>query len=105
MVPGAYHELTKEHNNHILFEAALKFMGEMLVIDPTSSKAPAVPFGQFNHEAVKYYEPRPTSKKAKFLLLLLAYVLIGLLLYLFRLRRKRQILTWPLHKFLASAKP
>ena len=31
LMAGAYHELSKEPNNHVLFEASLKFMGERLV--------------------------------------------------------------------------
>ena len=30
LIPGAYHELTKETNNHMVFESVLKFMGERL---------------------------------------------------------------------------
>ena len=30
LMPGAYHELTKEINNHFIFEASLKFMGDRL---------------------------------------------------------------------------
>lgn len=28
---GSYHELTKEPNNQVIFEATLKFMGEQLI--------------------------------------------------------------------------
>ena len=40
---GAYHELTKEPNNHVLFEASLTFMGERLV--GKAPGTPAKPFG------------------------------------------------------------
>ena len=31
LIPNAYHELAKEPNNHIVFEAGLKFMGDRLL--------------------------------------------------------------------------
>ena len=36
LMAGAYHELSKEPNNHVLFEAALKFMGERLTDKTTN---------------------------------------------------------------------
>ena len=56
LMPGSYHELTKEPNNHILFEAALNFMGERLYgssNSPNSDKAK--PFGEFKPSLVKYW--------------------------------------------------
>lgn len=31
LMAGSYHELSKEPNNNVLFEASLKFMGDRLV--------------------------------------------------------------------------
>ena len=95
LMPNAYHELSKEPNNHILFEASLKFMGERLI-----GKAPGTapkPFGEFNHATVRYYKPRPLLKKRKFwiFILVLAYLIIGIY-FARKLRLKRSIITWPL---------
>ena len=43
LMMGAYHELTKEPNNHVIFEASLLFMGERLV--GKAPGTPAKPFG------------------------------------------------------------
>lgn len=94
LMPGAYHELTKEPNNHVLFEEALKFMGERLV----ATTAPAKPFGQFKQELVKYWRPRPMSKRVKLLLLLAWYILIGLIVAIAR-RKKNLLLSWPVQLF------
>ena len=87
---GSYHELSKEPNNHVLFEESLKFMGERL--------GPAKPFGQFKHELVKYWKPQRMSKKVKLLLLLACYILIGLIAAIAR-RRKNLLLSWPVRLF------
>ena len=93
LVPGAYHELSKEINNHIVFETALQFMGERLA---GKGGAKATPFGQFDHKLVKYYKPRPLIKRRKFWLILLAilYLALG---YIFAAARKQKrfLLTWP----------
>lgn len=39
LIPGAYHELTKEPNNHIVFETCLKFMAQRLQPGPNCAKA------------------------------------------------------------------
>uniref|UniRef100_A0A7S3ML42 Uncharacterized protein n=1 Tax=Favella ehrenbergii TaxID=182087 RepID=A0A7S3ML42_9SPIT len=95
LMAEAYHELSKEPNNHVLFEASLKFMGERLI-----GKAPGTlpkAFGEFNHSIVRYYKPRPLFKKRKFWLfvLLLAYLVVGLY-FAKKLGLKRNIVTWPL---------
>ena len=95
LMAGAFHELSKEPNNNVLFEASLKFMGERII-----GKAPgaaAKPFGEFKAELVKYYKPRPLLKRRSFwlFLLALAYLIVGI--YLARKHGlKRRILTWPL---------
>ena len=84
LMAGAYHELSKEPNNNVLFETALKFMGDRLA---NTAQAPAHPFGAFNPESIRYYKPRPLIKKRKFwafLLMGLAYLLIGLILAISR---------------------
>ena len=45
LMPGAFHELSKEPNNHFIFEEALRFMGERLV----DTSKPVKPFGEFKH--------------------------------------------------------
>ena len=71
LMAGAYHELTKEPNNHVLFEAMLKFMAERI----KTAKA----FGEFKGKRdVRYPARRPAWKSRKFwLLVILAYLLIG----------------------------
>ena len=64
LMAGSYHELSKEPNNEILFEASLKFMGERLT--GKAPGTPAQPFGAFKHELVKYYKTVPLIKKRKF---------------------------------------
>ena len=91
---GAYHELSKEPNNGTFFETSLRFMGERLI-----GKAPGVPvkpFGQFKHAEIKYYKPRPALKKKRvwFLLLIMAYLLVGLICAIIK-AKKRLFITWP----------
>ena len=79
LMPGAYHELTKETNNHFIFEAALKFMGERL-----ADRQVTKPFGQFKHQLVKYDKPRQTRKRNKLILLLVFYLVVGLVIAIIR---------------------
>jgi len=90
-MPQAFHELSKEPNNHILFEATLKFMGERVT---GKAGAAAQPFGAFKPDIVKYYSP---VKKRKFwrYLIVLAYLIIGFI-FARKFNLKRKILTWPL---------
>lgn len=94
LMAGAYHELSKEPNNGVLFESALKFMGERIV--GKAPGIPAKPFGQFKHDQVKYYKATPLLKKRKFWIFLLGllYLVIGFVLALMR-HKKRLLLTWP----------
>lgn len=89
LMPGAYHELTKEPNNAFIFEAALKFMGERLA-DRNVTK----PFGEFNHQLVKYYKPRPLQRRYKLIILAALYLFIGVIIAILR-RQKNSILAWP----------
>ena len=93
---GAYHELSKEPNNATFFESSLKFMGERLIGKSPGTSIPVKPFGQFKHESIRYYSPRPTFKKKRVWLMILiaAYLLIGLILALIR-SKKRLFITWP----------
>ena len=87
LMPSAYHELTKEPNNHIMFDASLKFMAQRL--------QEAKPFGQFNIKDVKIAKKVPLYKRRRFwVLLLVLYLLIGLLVSIIR-RQKRLFLSWP----------
>ena len=94
LMAGAYHELTKEPNNNVLFEASLKFMGDRLVASGTDSATQS--FGIFKHESVRYYKPRSLLQRKKFWLyiLVVTYFVIGFLLALNR-KRKMLLLTWP----------
>ena len=92
LMAGAYHELSKEPNNHVLFEAALKFMGERLT-DKTTNQV----FGTFDLKKVKYLpKPRPLLKRRKFwfFLLVWAYLAVGFILALIR-GKKRMLVAWP----------
>ena len=93
---GAFHELSKESNNNVLFEASLKFMGERIV--GKTPGVPAKPFGEFRANTAKYYKPVPLLKKRKFwiFLLVLLYLVIGIIVAR-KLRLKRKILTWPIN--------
>ena len=94
-MPGAYHELSKEPNNHFMFEASLRFMGERLA-DKEAVSAPK-PFGKFMEQIVRYYRHRPLVQRRKFWIFILAilYFIIGFFIAR-KLRLKRKILTWPL---------
>ena len=97
LMAGAYHELSKEPNNNVLFETSLKFIGERLIgKTSTDSIVPAKPFGIFKHETVRYYKPRPLLKRRKFwaFVLLLAYLAIGAILALSR-HKARLLVIWP----------
>ena len=93
---GAYHELTKEPNNATFFESSLRFMGERLIGKSAETPIPVKPFGQFKHESIKYYSPRPILRKKRVWLMFLiaAYLIIGLILALLR-SKKRLLITWP----------
>ena len=95
---GAFHELSKEPNSHVLFEASLKFMGERLI-----GKAPGLPvkpFAEFNPQQVRYYRSQPLWKRRKFQVfcLVLAYLVVGLFLAR-KFGMKRLLLTWPSRLF------
>ena len=59
-------------------------MGERLVGNAAEGNAPAKPFGQFDHQIVRYYVPRPMQKRYKLIILLVCYLVIGLILALVR---------------------
>ena len=50
VIQGAYHELTKEPNNHVVFESVLKFMADRLKPGPGCAKN----FGQFSSKDVRF---------------------------------------------------
>ena len=85
---GAYHETTKEPNREVIFESALKFFAQRL---QKSNK-----FGAFNAKKdVKVFKEKRLYKKKRFwILLIVAYLCIGLLLSIIR-RNKTMFLSWP----------
>jgi len=85
LMAGAYHELSKEPNNHVLFEATLKFMGERLVGAAPEKNLPQ-PFGDFKHQLVKYYEQRPILKRRKFWIILT--LVVGAFVCLIKLAKR-----------------
>ena len=88
LMAGAYHETTKEPNRDVIFESALKFFAQRL----HKSKE----FGAFNPKKdVKVFKESPLYKKKRFwILLIVAYLCIGLLLSIVR-RNKKMFLSWP----------
>ena len=94
LMPGAMHETTKEPNNHIAFEAALKFMGDQII--GVKGAPPAKAFGWYNHKLTKYYKNRSilTRKRFWIFLLIVAYFTIGFIIAIIR-RKKRMLFTWP----------
>ena len=91
LIAGAYHELTKEPNNHMVFETCLKFMAQRLQPGPNCAKA----FGEFSIKKVKFAPQKPMYKKRRFwVLLTFAYLLIGLLIAVVR-RQKKLFFSWP----------
>ena len=84
---NAHHELTKEPNNGSMFEATLKFMAQRL--------QQAKPFGAFNIQEVRVAKKLPIYKKKRFwVLLIVAYLFIGLLIAIIR-RNKNMFFSWP----------
>ena len=96
LMANCYHELTKEPDNHKMFDACLKFMGDRLVGQTSADNPGKTPFGVFDHTKVKYYKARPLLRRKKFwvLLLILAYLAVGILFAIGR-RKKRFLFTWP----------
>ena len=94
LMAGAYHELTKEPNNNVLFEASLKFMGDRLFAKGPEGSAQS--FGVFKHETVRYYKPRSLLQRKKFWLyiLVVGYFIVGLLLAFIR-KKKMLLIAWP----------
>jgi hypothetical protein len=89
LMMGAYHELSKEPNNHILFESVLKFMSERVL---ATSKG----FGDF--QAKRDYRPpvvkAPWKRKKFWILMICAYLLVGLLVAVVR-RDQKFFFSWP----------
>jgi hypothetical protein len=85
---GAFHELSKEPNNHVLFESVIRFMADRI---PTAKV-----FGQFN--AKKDYKPpvyrAPWKRKKFWVIMLCAYLLVGLLVAVVS-KQKRLFFSWP----------
>ena len=96
MMAGSYHELSKEPNNAKFFEYMLKFVATRLSTKPKA-------FGKINGKKdVTYGSKTPFfSKKNFWLILIIAYLLIGALLAITR-RQKRLFFSWP--AFLVIAK-
>ena len=91
MIRGAYHELSKEPNNHDLFEYMLKFMATRLKPGVNCAKN----FGSFSSNQVRFATQKPIYKKRRFwVLLTLFYLLIGLLIAVLR-RQKKLFFSWP----------
>ena len=93
---GSYHELSKEPNNAQFFECVLKFCASRL-------NANVKKFGKINgNKHVTYATKTPFfSRKNFWLILLIAYLLIGALLAIAR-RQSRLFFSWP--AFLVIAK-
>ena len=87
LMVGSCHELSKEPNNHVLFEAVLRFMGDRA----PKSKA----FGEFKGKRdVK--APRKTPLwKTKAFKVIIAYLIVGIALAL-KTGKRRLVLLWPL---------
>jgi len=62
LMPGSFHELSKEPNNAIMFETLLKFTAKR-------ETEGAKPFGVFNPKDVKFANVVPIWKKRNFWLL------------------------------------
>ena len=91
LIRGAYHELTKEPNNHDVFEQVLKFMAARLKPGVGCAKN----FGQFSSKQARFATQKPVYKKRRFwVLLILFYLLIGLLIAVIR-RQKKFFFSWP----------
>ena len=83
--------MTKEPNNHQVFEHCLKFMVKRLQPGENCAKA----FGEFPIKQVKFATQKPMYKKRRFwVLLTLFYLLIGLLIAVVR-RQKKLFFSWP----------
>ena len=81
MIRGAYHELSKEPNNHDFFEYMLKFMAARLKPGVGCARN----FGSFSSNQVRFATQKPVYKKRRFwVLLTLFYLLIGLLIAVLR---------------------
>jgi len=88
LMVGSCHELTKEPNNHVLFEAVLRFMGERV--------PKAKPFGEFKGKRdVKAPKNVPWWQSKKLLRAIVAYLILGVLLAL-KNGKKRLVLLWPI---------
>ena len=89
LMAGSFHELAKEPNNFVLFEEALKFMGNRIT-DPAVR-----PFGEFKHAIANYYKERPLAQKKRFwiFLAIIAYLIVGLIIAA-RRGSKRLLFTW-----------
>ena len=88
IIPKAYHELSKEPNNDVFFEAVLKFMAKQ--------QEQARPLGEFNPRTdVRFAKKIPYWRRKKlWKLLVVIYLFIGLLFVLIK-RRKNLFLSWP----------
>lgn len=88
LMVGAFHELSKEPNNHVLFESVLRFMAERV----PAAKA----FGQFT--AKRDYKPpiyrAPWRRKKFWIIMICAYLLVGLLIAIVS-KQKRLFFSWP----------
>jgi alpha-beta hydrolase superfamily lysophospholipase len=88
LMVGAFHELSKEPNNHVLFESVIRFMSERI----PNAKG----FGQFSSKR-DYKAPvyrAPWTRKRFWLIMLCAYLLVGLLVAVMS-RQKRLFFSWP----------
>ena len=96
---GAYHELSKEPNNHVLFKSILIFMNKRLAC----TQIPANNFGTLNPKTdVRFAKDVAIYKKKKFwILVLVIYLFIGLVYAVVR-RRTKLMLSWPAMMVLAK---
>jgi hypothetical protein len=87
LMVGSCHELTKEPNNHVLFEAVLRFMGERV--------PKAKPFGEFKGKRdVKVPKSVAWWKNKRLWRAIVVYVILGVLIAL-KNGKKRLVLLWP----------
>ena len=89
LMAGAFHELSKEPNNGVMFESVLKFMAKRVT---DGAKA----FGQFDPKTgVRFAKQVAAWKKKKFWVIIsVLYLFIGLLIAIIR-RQKNLFLSWP----------
>ena len=99
LMAGAYHELSKEPTNHVMFESVLKFMNKRLAC----TQIPARPFGTLNPKTdVRFAKNVSLLKKKKFwILVVIIYLFIGLVYAVVR-RRTKLFLSWPAMMILAK---